>query len=277
MRMNLRYIFFQILLFIPFLVHAQCVKNVNSFKPGERITYLAYYNWGLIWIHAGNVEFSVKEQTYQNKPVYLFEAYGESLKSYDWIYKVRDKFQSYADMETLQPYWHEKNTSEGGYKSHENYEFNPSERKVISTIESTKEKLKKDTIKVPNCTFDVLTAIYFFRSLDFNNIKLNEKIPISSVIDGKVYSLYIRYYGKEILKNKDDKQYRCLKFSALLVEGTIFKGGEDMFIWVTDDENRVPVLVEAKILVGSVKAYLDSAQGLKYEMKALVKQSEQKN
>jgi hypothetical protein len=49
----------------------------------------------------------------------------------------------------------------------------------------------------------------------------------------------------------------------LLIEGTIFKGGEDMYVWVTDDKNRIPVLVEAKILIGSVKAYLESAKGLR--------------
>ena len=48
----------------------------------------------------------------------------------------------------------------------------------------------------------------------------------------------------------------------MLVEGTIFKGGEDMTIWVTDDGNRVPIMVEAKILIGSVKAIITGAEGL---------------
>ena len=84
------------------------------------------------------------------------------------------------------------------------------------------------------------------------------------IIDGKIYPLYIRYLGKENIRTHDGKQqYKCIKFSVLLVEGTIFKGGEDMNIWVTDDENKIPVLVESKILVGSVKAYLNTTQGLR--------------
>ena len=70
---------------------------------------------------------------------------------------------------------------------------------------------------------------------------------------------------------RDGKKYRCIKVSALLVEGTIFKGGEDMLIWITDDSNRIPVLVEAKILIGSVKACLNKVEGNSFEIKALVK------
>ena len=129
----------------------------------------------------------------------------------------------------------------------------------------------RDTLHNQSDVFDVLSAIYQCRSLDFNLIKINEKIPVKIVLDGKVYPLYVRLIGKEIIKDRSDKKYRCIKFSALLVEGSIFKGGEDMNIWVTDDENRVPVLVEAKILIGSVKVYLNRTEGLKKELRAMVK------
>jgi hypothetical protein len=76
--------------------------------------------------------------------------------------------------------------------------------------------------------------------------------------------------GRETIKTHQGKKYRCIKCSALLVQGTIFKGGEDMTLWVTDDENKIPVLVEAKILIGSVKAYLNTEEGLRSDSKAQV-------
>lgn len=90
------------------------------------------------------------------------------------------------------------------------------------------------------------------------------------IIDGELHNLYIRYLGIEIIKNRDGKWYRCLKFSPLLVKGTIFESGEGMTVWVTDDLNRLPIIVEAKILVGSVKAVFYEAKGLKYPMTAEV-------
>ena len=251
-------------------VSGQCIDKIKTFKPGEKITYDAYYNWGFIWIHAGDVQFTINQKTYLNQNVLSFEATGNSLKSYDWLYKVRDKFQSMVDVETFSPVWFERNTLEGSYKAYENYIFNPN-GKIYSVVENSKKPLKRDTLKASSCTYDVLSMIYYARALNFDKYKPKEKIQLKSILDGQLFPLYLHYLGKETIKNRDGKKYRCIKFTALLVEGTIFKGGENMTIWVTDDDNRIPVLVEAKILIGSVKACLKTVEGASYEMKALVK------
>ena len=77
--------------------------------------------------------------------------------------------------------------------------------------------------------------------------------------------------GREKLESTDGKTYRCIKFAVKMVQGTIFKGDEDVVVWVTDDGNRVPVYIEAKIIVGTIKAYLKSTKGLKNPVTALVK------
>jgi hypothetical protein len=251
-------------------VFSQCTIKHNPFKGGEIINYQAFYNWGFIWIHAGNVQFKVLDKIYKQHPVYLLEATGNSLKNYDWLYKVRDKFQAYVEKETLLPHYYERNTFEGGYKAYEQYFFNYPLKKIYCTMENNDVPFTRDTLHLSTCTFDVMSAIYFCRSMDFANFKINERIPVSSIIDNKIYNLYFRYLGKAVIENKDKKKYRCFKFSALMVEGTIFKGGEDIVVYVTDDDNRIPILVEAKILIGSVKAYFSDASGLKYPLSSLV-------
>lgn len=240
----------------------------RPFKPGEKLTYHAYYNWGLIWLHAGEVQFSVQQKIFAGNQAYYFEAIGNSIKKYDWMYKVRDSFKSYVDINSFRTLWAERSTSEGGYKAYENYTFIPSEKKIYTTVHNSKKRLTKDTIQTSAQIFDVLTAIYQCRSINFEHYKIKEKIPVKIVLDGKIYPLFLRYLGKETIKNRNGQSFRCIKFSALLVEGSIFKGGEDMNIWVTDDDNRVPILVDAKILIGSVKAYLYSMEGVKNELRA---------
>ncbi len=264
--------FLFIALFLVFIqsVNGQCVEKVKTFKPGEKITYFAYYNWGFIWIHAGDVQFSVRQNVYQNKNTYFLEATGNSLKSYDWMYKVREKFQSQVDMEGFAPLYYERNSTEGSYKAYENYVFSPS-GKIYSKVENSKKPFKKDSLNATSCTFDVLSMVYYSRTIDFDKYKPKEKISLRSIIDNQLCSLYLRYLGRETIKTRDGRKFKCIKFSALLVEGTIFKGGEDMFIWVTDDDNRIPILVEAKILIGSVKAYINTIEGASHELKALVK------
>lgn len=263
-------IFFTLSVVFNLNVFAQCTIKYKPFKSGEVANYQAFYNWGFIWIHAGNVQFTTSEKDFKNESSYHFEASGTSLTNYDWLYKVRDKYQSYVNKETLLPAYFERNTYEGGYKAFEQYNFNYPQKKIIGIIENNDVPRTKDTLALSTCTFDVLSAIYFCRSLDFANLKINERMPITTIIDNKIYNLYFRFLGKETIENRDKKKYRCYKFSALMVEGTIFKGGEDIMVWVTDDENRVPILVEAKILIGSVKAYYTGATGLKYPVTSLV-------
>lgn len=62
-----------------------------------------------------------------------------------------------------------------------------------------------------------------------------------------------------------------LKVFAYVSKGTSFKGGEDMTIWVSNDKNRVPIMVEAKVLIGSVKGLLDSYEGLRSTRNSLFK------
>ncbi len=91
------------------------------------------------------------------------------------------------------------------------------------------------------------------------------------LLDNEIYHLSVRYLGKELLKMKDGRKYNTIKFSIQLVEGTVFKAGEDLIVWATDDKNHIPVMVDAKILVGSVKALLQSTENLRNKSTAKVK------
>jgi len=257
--------FFVVLLSILFSFQAssQCFNRNFAFTDGEDLKFQIYYNWGFIWLNAGHVEFKVGKASYLTRPVYYLDAYGVTYKSYDWIFKVRDHYESYLDIETLRPLWFNQKNFEGGYEVNNRYWFDYEKKKLYAHTQNSKRKLLKDTLNLPDCTFDLVSVVYYCRNLDFNKFKIGDRIPIKSIIDNQFFDLYIRYLGKEKIKDKAGIEYSCFKFSALLVEGTMFKGGEDMFIWVTDDLNRIPVLVEAKILVGSVKAYIESATGLR--------------
>lgn len=261
----------QLIILLLTLTYSGSMAQARPFQAGEKISYHAYYNWGMIWIHAGDVQFTVNQKPFAGKQTYYFEVTGKSIPKYDWMYKVRDSFKSYVETDSFNALWAERNTSEGNYKAYETYTFKPAEKKIYTTVQNSKKRLTRDTLQSSANVLDVLSAIYQCRCIDFEHYKVNEKIPVKIILDGKIYPLHLRYMGKEVVKNKDERKYRCIKFSVLLVEGSIFKGGEDMNVWVTDDENRVPVVVDAKILIGSVKAYLSATEGLKNELRAMVK------
>jgi len=266
--MNKR-LFAFLLISFSFSAHSQCFDKNEAFVVGEKLTYEAYYNWGFIWVNAGEVLFEVKEAVFNQTPAYHFYSFGKSKPNYDWIFTVRDTYQSWVNKKTLKPLKFERNVLEGSFNAQDVYRFDDDNNEVLVEVKNSSYS-KKDTLAIGDCTLDVLSMIYFTRNVDFSGLKAGQKVPISMLIEDKVYELFLRYQGKEQVEIKDGQAFNCAKFSVLLVEGTLFAGGEDMTVWVTDDQNKVPVLVEAKILVGSIKAYLLTYKGLRHPMKALV-------
>lgn len=247
------------------------VEQFPVFKVGEKITYSATYNWGFIWINAGVVEFNVNKAKYKNTDVYWFHSYGSSVPSYDWLFKVRDYFQTFARKDNLAPYYFDRNTYEGGFSVHNRFTFDYEDSLIYTQTENSDKPYEEDTLALEKNVYDVISGIYYIRNVDFDKYQVNDTLPVRMIIDNEIFDLYIRYLGKEVIKTHDKRKFKTIKFSALLIEGTIFKGGEDLTVWVTDDLNRVPVLVEAKILIGSVKAILTGTENLKFPLSSEIR------
>jgi len=244
---------------------AQCLDQSPAYQAGEELWYDVKYNWGVIWVDAGEVMFAVEDAKWEGYDAHWFKGYGRSMPKWDWVYKVRDTFDAIGTQEQLKPLYFHRNTSEGKYQVNNKYWFD-SEKEIINAEVYNSDEEEKIVKKVPfeDCIWDVLSAIYYARNIDFTGYSSDQKIPFNLIVDGKVHNLYVRYLGKEKLEMPDETIYNTIKFSALLVEGTIFDGGEDMTVWVSDDQNKIPLKVQAKIQVGWVKAFLKSTKGLKY-------------
>lgn len=237
-----------------------CGIRNTSFQDGENITFTIFYAVVGVYVNAGTANFIVTQEKLSNKPVYHIVGTGTSNSSYDWIFKVRDRYESYIDTATLQPLKFIRNVDEGGYKKYENITFNQQTNTAITT---------KGVYKVPSCIQDVLSSIYYARNIDFNKYKEGDKIPFSMFLDSEVYNLYIKYMGKETVKTKYGK-FKAIKFKPLLVKGTLFEGGEKMTVWVSDDANHIPLRIESPIVVGSVKVDMMQYSNLRYPLSSMI-------
>ena len=252
-------------------VFPQCVGPVNSFYAGEKLSYQALYTWGFIWIHAGNIQFTVTTKNMGTIPAYLLMAKASSLKTFDWFFKVRDSFQSWVTSDKLTPVWFDQNTSEGGFEVRQTYSFDPSGRRIFHRASITRRPNIQDTVPIPPCTFDILSSIYYCRTIPFDQYKVKDMLTVNTLIDGKLYPIHLRFLGKEIIPGLHRKEkYSCYKIEVTAVESTNFKEGEKIYVWFTDDDNHIPILVEGKVVVGSVKGYLDSCEGLKNPLKSRI-------
>ncbi|MCA0382376.1 MAG: DUF3108 domain-containing protein [Bacteroidetes bacterium] len=237
-----------------------CNTKNKAFKHGEKVIFHVYYTVAGLWVHAGNVSFTATLSMLNNKPAYHVVADGSTLSSYDWIYRVRDRYETYIDTATLLPQKFIRNVDEGGYKIYENVTFYHDKKTAVTN---------QGVFTIPSCAQDVLSEVYLARNMDFNKLKPGEMLPFDLFLDNKVYNMYVRYLGKETIKTRYGK-FRCIKFKPLLLKGSIFEGGEKMTVWVTDDGNRLPVRIESPITVGSIKVDMMSYYNLRYPLTSLI-------
>lgn len=269
---------FRTIIYIGLITHGSllfsqtnCVSENTAYEPGEELNYKVIYNWGMIWLESGKATFRVGSARIKGKTLYVFNGSGSTYPNYDWFYKVKDVFESYVDSATLRPLTTSATIWEGSKREKHYYVFNFNTKKAYTKITRGSKPEKVDTVKTAACTIDVTTAIYYARNIDYSNCKKNDTISISLLLDGKVYPIYIRYLGKGQYNAGALGKYNCIKFSPLLVEGSIFKGGEGMTVWVTDDKNKIPLYIETPIVVGSIKVKLTSYKGLRNAEESKIK------
>jgi Protein of unknown function (DUF3108) len=232
----------------------------TAFRANEQIQYIVFYNVVGVYVHAGDAVFNCSLEKLNGRPVYHIEGVGNSNSRYDWIFKVRDKYESWMDTAAMRTLKFVRNVSEGTYRKHENVTFN----RTANTATSTNK-----TYKVPECIQDVLSATYYARNINFDKLKTGDKVYFSMTIDDEVYNMYIKYIGREKVKTRYG-QFRSIKFKPLLIKGTIFTGGEKMTVWVSDDANRLPLRIESPISVGSVKVDMMGYRNLRHPLSSLI-------
>lgn len=236
-----------------------CAIRNTSFRAGEQLSYTVYYSVIGIYVNAGNATVTANLEKLNGRTVYHLIGAGKSNSSYDWVTKVNNKYESFIDTASLQPMKFIRDVHEGNHKKYENVSFN----RVTNTAVT-----KDGVYKVPACIQDVVSCLYYARNINFDRYKPGDKISFNMFFDNEVYSMYIRYVGKEEVKTKYGK-FRAIKFRPLLIKGTVFDGGERMNVWVTDDANRIPLRVESPLSVGSIKVDMMGYKNLRHPLTSL--------
>ena len=226
-------------------------EKFSAFKNGEFLQYLVYYGF----INGGHAMLKLSEFEMNNKKYFHAVASGYSTGLADKLFKVRDIYETFVDMETGLPIKAIRNISEGTYKYNDEILFNRKENTVISK--------RKGKVSISENTMDILSAFYYARNNYFKNLKQGDIISLETYFDDGLFTLQIRYKGTETIKTNLGK-INCLKFSPVVEPGRIFDTPDDVTIWISNDNNFIPVRIQFDLLVGSIKADLIKYENLKH-------------
>jgi hypothetical protein len=249
-----------VLLFFLFVTTNSFVGQDEAFTTGEWIKLRIHY--GLI--NAGYATLEVKDAVRDNKKVHHVVGKGYTVGMAKFFFKVEDDYQSFFDKETNKPYQFLRKIDEGGYTKHQEGFFNQDSNLV--TVKDYKNNTQK-TFPVSENIQDIVSSFYYLRNHpQINKLKIGESITIDMFFDDESTKFKLKFIGREDIKSKFGK-VSCMVFKPLVQAGRVFKENESVTVWISDDENRVPIRVQADLAVGSLKADLDSFRGLKSTLK----------
>ena len=241
-------------------------NNKYPFQNGETISYVMNYTWGGVITDVG----SAKCVTTYNDGKYSVVLTGRTYKFFDVFFKVRERFESRFYENSLRPTYFYRSASEGKYTMKNTLIFN-SDNSIKSRTQR-KERAPFDTVlNGTSKTFDLISLVFNYRTLDPSSFVEGKRIPLEFVIDKKIYSLYFVYLGKEKKKIPGFGTFNTLKFSASVVSGNVFTGKDDLYLWISDDNNRLPLFFEAPIIVGKVQGRISNIEGAKYPLSSKIK------
>jgi hypothetical protein len=228
------------------------VLNQSAFNVGETLKYK--FRYGFFTGAEATLQVLNSNIKFDNHETLRLVAQGRTSGTFDIFYKVRNQYESYIDKDTFVPYFYIEDINESDYHRNDKVRFYPTEKKIVA---------KKGTFKsTANQIFDLVSAYYFTRNVDLSSLNIGQQITLNYFLEDSITELPIQYIGREKVKTNMGWLF-CKKYSPAIQPGRIFRSGSHLYIWITDDDNHIPVKAQAELVVGSVTMELTKSLGLK--------------
>ena len=225
-------------------------KNENiAFREGEKLTFDVKYGF----VTAGIASFEIpKIKKISGRNAYHVTFEVNTVPTFDTFFKVRDRYETYIDVEGIFPWRFEQHIREGGFS-----------RDFSAFFDQRKGKAKTSggEFDIPKYVNDIVSAFFYARTLDYSKLNVGDRIPLKNFYKDKVYDLDVVYHGKETIEVEAGK-FECIIVEPLVQEGGLFKNEGSIMIWLTNDDAKIPVRVKTKVVVGAINSDLTSYSGV---------------
>jgi hypothetical protein len=244
----------------PAVLHDYCDTENHAWQGGEEITYTIYYKWGAINMAAGEAKFRVKDLGDR----YFISIVGKTINAFEWFYKVDDRYETVIDKKTLLPLSFSRDINEGEYIWWDKFMFDQKNHKVKATKGWPDKPTEYYTADLSGCMHDMISIVYNVRNVDFDKFKAGEEFGIKVFVEEE-YPLKVEVRSKNQktkIQGLGNQLVHLIR--PQVVSGHFFNEDTRMDIYMSADQNRIPLMIESPVSVGTIRAVLTDYKGLKY-------------
>jgi hypothetical protein len=189
-----------------------------------------------------------KERAENGRDVYRFTSTARTRGMVDKVYPVRDEVQSVVDHSTLRSISYDLNSKHGSKKKVRKLQFDHEKGEVTYLSGGNKE-----VVEIPADTQDALSSLYYVRT---HPEFIVGKSFVTDIHDsGKNWAVEVHVLARERIKTPVG-EFDTVKLKTYPKYEGVFMHKGEIFMWFTDDNRRVPVLMKSTITIGSIVATL---------------------
>jgi hypothetical protein len=240
-------------------------KNI-SYGAGEELEYRV--NFAFFTVGKAITRIDKNYHEVNSRTCFKVDAYGETSDWISFVTKVNDNWGAYVDTTSLVTQQAYRKLKEGKYHLDELVTFDQKNNKVEVKVKNrdTGEFEPHKVYDVPPNATDLVGGFLFLRIIDFSKVQIGDTITISGFLEKQSYKLKVIYTGKEVVSTKIGK-IPCIRVRPIMPSNSLFDGENSVQAWISDDRNRIPVKMQAKMFIGNTGIELVSFRGLRNQLK----------
>lgn len=235
----------------------------TAFQRGERLIFRAAYNSRITGnIYAGEATLEIMPHNRMENGRSIMHVVGKANTTglFNLFFKVENRYDTYIDEQSMAPFRFSRNIREGRYRREDDVIFDWQNNLAYSS---------RDTVATPPFVQDMISSIYFARTFSMDSVEPGDAFYLDFHLSDSVYVSRIVFEGYEQIKTSLGT-FNTLKFKPQVMTGTWFNQPYPMTIWISDDDNKIPLLIESGLVVGSVRLELSQFGGLRNTMRSFV-------
>lgn len=265
MNKNKKTVFISLLLFSLLAIQsvsAQCEMVNNAFKSGEKINYDLYFKYGIFNARAGRGSLSITEANYKGEKAYKTYMLLNTSGIAGSVYTVNDTLTSFVDMK-VRPLLFTKEAFEGGDYSTEKqaYTYNNNTISVRAIRTWKGEPDFDEVVTTDKCAYDYLSVLLYVRNIDFSGMKKGDRKTIHFLSGKNIVTMYVNYLGTSNVRANNGKRYDVINLSMTILDKAFSNQREAIRASLTNDANRIPIIIDTVLKIGSVRAVLKNFSG----------------
>lgn len=247
----------------PTRMHKEVPVTPNtSFSAGEQLEYRV--NFGVFTVGKAITKIDRQVHSIHQRACFKIDCYGETSDWISWITRVKDNWGAYIDTTTLNTRVAYRRIREGRYKKDElvtfNHEAQKAEVKVMN--QETGVYGSAQVYDMPKNAKDLVGGFMLLRVIDFKRLRPGDTLTISGFFEDTAYNLRVMYTGRELVSTRIGN-VPCHKIVPIMPDNKLFDGENSITAWISDDGNKIPVKIQAKMFIGSTGIELTSFRGLR--------------